>query len=63
MSWVARKIGGLDNEDQKQVEQQYFLNKQTVRLIEEQKKVQDEELKKFWEAYGDEYFTGGNSER
>lgn len=58
MSWVARKVAGLDNEDQKQIEQQYFINKRIQSLIEEQKKVQDEELKKFWESYGDEYFNG-----
>lgn len=58
MSWVARKIGGLDNEDQKQIEAQYFINKRIQSLIEEQKKVEQEELKKFWESYGDEYFNG-----
>ena len=58
MSWVARKVAGLDNEDQKQIEAQYFINKNIQKLIEEQKKVEQEELKKFWESYGDEYFNG-----
>ena len=57
MSWVARKVAGLDNEDQQQVIQNYFKQKQ---LLNEQTQ-QDQEVKKFWDEYGDEYFTGGNN--
>jgi len=49
MSWVARKIADLDNEDQQQVIQEYLDNKE-----------KENELKKFWEEYEDEYFTGGS---
>jgi len=49
MSWVARKVAGLDNEDQQQVIQEYLDNKE-----------KENELKKFWEEYEDEYFTGGS---
>lgn len=56
MSWVARKIAGLDNEDQKQVEVEYFKRKQEERLLTEQH--QSEEIKKFWAEYGDQYFNG-----
>lgn len=47
MSWVARKVAGLDNEDQQQVIKEYFQHKED-----------ESEIKKFWEEYGDEYFTG-----
>jgi len=49
MSWIARKVAGLDNEDQQQVIQEYLDNKE-----------KENELKKFWEEYEDEYFTGGS---
>jgi len=49
MSWIARKIARLDNEDQQQVIQEYLDNKE-----------RENELKKFWEEYEDEYFTGGS---
>ena len=47
MSWIARKIAGLDNEDQQQVIQEYLDNKE-----------KENELKKFWEEYEQEYFHG-----
>ena len=49
MSWVARKIAGLDNENQELVIYEYFKHKQ-----------QQEEIKKFWEEYEDEYYAGGS---
>lgn len=58
MSWVARKIGGLDNEDQKMIEAEYFASKRVQQMFDEQKKHEQEELKKFWAEYGDEYFHG-----
>ena len=51
MSWVGRKISMSDDVDQKQVIQEYF-------DLKEQKRLEEEEVKKFWEEYGDEYFTG-----
>ena len=51
MSWVARKLTGDDGVDQQQVITEYF---------EYKEKQRQEELKKFWEEYEDEYFTGGS---
>ena len=51
MSWVARKLCMSDDVDQDQVIREY-LDKKEMKLLEEQ------EIKKFWEEYGDEYFTG-----
>jgi hypothetical protein len=53
MSWVARKLAGADNEDQQQVIKEYFEHK-------ERQILQEQEIKKFWEEYGDEYYTGGS---
>lgn len=60
MSWIARKVAGLDNEDQQQVVAEYFKHKQ---LLTEQTETQEikrqvAEIQKFWETYGDEYYTG-----
>ena len=52
MSWVGRKISMSDDVDQKQVTQEYFDHKAKLR--------EEEEVKKFWEEYEDEYFTGGS---
>lgn len=41
-----------DDVDQKQVIKEYFEHKAQV--------LEEEEIKKFWEEYGDEYFTGGD---
>ena len=49
MSWVGRKLSMSDDVDQKEVINEYFMIKEKER---------EEELKKFWEEYGDEYFTG-----
>ena len=49
MSWVGRKLAMSDDVDQKQVIREYFEHKEKER---------EEELKKFWEEYEDEYFTG-----
>lgn len=51
MSWVGRKISMSDDVDQKQVIEEYF-------NLKEQKRLEEEEVKKFWEEYEDEYFTG-----
>lgn len=51
MSWVARKISGLDNEDQQVVIKEYF---------ELKEKERENELKNFWKEYEDEYFAGGS---
>lgn len=56
MSWIARKVAGLDNENQKQVEAEYFKRKEQERLLLEQARA--EEVKKFWAEYGDEYYNG-----
>jgi len=52
MSWVARKICMSDDVDQQQVIKEYFDNKEQVRLLQEQ------EIKKFWSEYEDEYYNG-----
>jgi len=49
MSWIQRKLDGSDDYDQQAVIKEYFENKQ-----------RENELKKFWEEYEDEYFTGGS---
>ena len=51
MSWVGRKISMSDDVDQYQVILEYFEKKA-------QEREEREEVKKFWEEYGDEYFTG-----
>jgi thiamine kinase-like enzyme len=51
MSWVARKQAGSDWEDQQQVINEYFEHKEKER---------ENEIKKFWEEYEDEYFAGGS---
>ena len=52
MSWVARKICMSDDVDQQQVIKECFDNKEQVRLLQEQ------EIKKFWSEYEDEYYNG-----
>jgi len=52
VSWVARKLSMSDDVDHNQVIKEYFQKKE-MKLLEEQ------EIKKFWEEYGDEYYTGG----
>ena len=47
MSWVQRKLDGSDDYDQQQVINEYFENKQ-----------RENELKKFWAEYEDEYYNG-----
>ena len=49
MSWVGRKLSMSDDVDQKQVINEYF---------ELKEKQREEELKKFWEEYEQEYFHG-----
>ena len=49
MSWVGRKLAMSDDVDQKQVINEYF---------ELKEKQREEELKKFWEEYEQEYFNG-----
>jgi len=49
MSWVARKVAGLDNEDQQQVITEYFDKK----MLEREKL-----LKEFWEEYKQEQPNG-----
>jgi len=41
-----------DDVDQQQVIKEYFDNKEQVRLLQEQ------EIKKFWSEYEDEYYNG-----
>ena len=53
MSWVARKICMSDDVNQDQVIKEYFDKK-------EQKLLEEQEIKKFWEEYGDEYYMGGS---
>ena len=52
MSWVGRKLSMSDDVDQKEVIKEYFDNKEQVRLLQEQ------EIKKFWSEYEDEYYNG-----
>ena len=52
MSWIARKIAGLDNEDIQAIQEAYFKSKQKELLLEQ------EEKKKFWQEYEDEYYNG-----
>lgn len=52
MSWVARKLCGSDNEDVKLIQEEYFKMKEKQRLLKE------EEVKKFWQEYEDEYYNG-----
>ena len=49
MSWVGRKISMSDDVDQQQVINEYFMIKEKER---------QEELKKFWAEYEDEYYNG-----
>ena len=56
MSWVARKICMSDDVDQQQVIKEYFDNKEQVRLLQEL--LQEQEIKKFWSEYEDEYYNG-----
>lgn len=51
MSWVARKVAGLDNEDYQQVIKEYFDKK--AQIINEQK-----EIEKFWEEYKEDQQNG-----
>ena len=51
MSWVARKVAGLDNEDQQQVIKEYF--EQKAHIINEQK-----EIEKFWAEYKEDQQNG-----
>ena len=44
MSWVARKVAELDNEDYQQVIKEYFAHK-------EQKLLQEKQLMEFWKEY------------
>ena len=52
MSWVARKLCMSDDVDHKEVIKEYFDNKEQQRLLQEQ------EIKKFWNEYEDEYYNG-----
>jgi len=52
MSWLARKMAGLDSEDIKQIEEAYWQAKEKERLLMEQ------EVKKFWSEYEEEYYNG-----
>ena len=52
MSWIARKIAGLDNEDIQKIQEEYFKAKEKERLLLE------EEKKKFWQEYEDDYYNG-----
>ena len=51
MSWVARKVAGLDNEDYQQVINEYFDKK--AQIINEQKEIQ-----KFWMEYTEDQHEG-----
>ena len=52
MSWMARKIAGLDNEDNKKIYEEYFKIKQ------KEQQLLEEEKKKFWQEYEDDYYNG-----
>ncbi len=54
MSWLARKLSMSDDVDQEQVIKEFFEQERKRKLLLEQ----EQEVKKFWEEYGDEYFTG-----
>ena len=55
MSWVARKIAGLDNEHIQKIQEEYFKAKEKSLFILED---EQEEEKKFWQEYEDEYYNG-----
>jgi len=56
MSWIQRKLDGSDDYDQQQVIKEYFDNKLKMQqLLQEQ---HDQEVKKFWNEYEDEYYNG-----
>jgi len=48
VSWVARKIAGLDNEDIQAIQEEYFKIKHAELLQETL----------FWDTYEDEYYNG-----
>jgi len=52
MSWIARKISGSDNEDVRLIQEEYF------KIKANEQKLREEEIKKFWQEYEDEYFNG-----
>ena len=50
MSWVARKVAGLDNEDIYAIQEEYF------KIKRKEKELLQETL--FWDTYEDEYYNG-----
>ena len=52
MSWLTRKMAGLDNEDIQAINEAYFKANEKERLLMEQ------EVKKFWSEYEEEYYNG-----
>ena len=51
MSWIGRKLSMSDDVDQKEVIKEYFEQK-------EKQTLQEEEVKKFWQEYEDDYYHG-----
>ena len=51
MSWIARKIAGMDNEEPEQVIKEYFKQKNHKYLTEVQSTMDPKDLSEFWAEY------------